>query len=421
VTAIGSAPETKKRKERPRLGRLGALWFFCLGGLGIHFPFFSLYLGENAGLGGTQVGLVLATIPLVGLAAQPLWGQLADRTGARPRLVALLAVGAAAGYAGLGFARGFSALLLATALLACFASALIPSCVAVTLALARDAGPDAFGRARVWGTVGFLLLVVGFPRLLDSSQAARGLEALPGGPSEPGLGLMFPITAAWTLCGALVALALPREGAVSARALRGEWRALLRHGPFLRVLLVAFLAYFFTQGPMTMFSLFVRARGGSLDAVSEMWVLMLLLELPLIFYSGGLLLRVGPRGLLALGILACGLRWAVCGASGELGPVYAVSLLHGAVVAGLVVGAPLCADAVVPERLRTTAQGLLAMVGLGAGGILSNAAAGWLFERAGAQFPYLAGGLGALVLGCLVPVLIPGARSPRAPGNGVPR
>jgi PPP family 3-phenylpropionic acid transporter len=399
--------------------RLGLLWFFCLGGLGIHFPFFSLYLGENAGLRGAQVGLVLATLPLVGLAVQPLWGQLADRTGSRPRLLAVLAAGAAAGHAGLGFAAGFPALLLATAALACFSSALVPACMAVTLALTREAGPHAFGRARVWGTVGFFLLVVSFPRLLHLVQGARGLESGPGGgPSEPGLGLMFPITAAWTLAGAFVALALPREGAVSARAARGEWRALLRHGPFLRVLLVAFLAYFFTQGPMTMFSLFVRARGGGLEAVSEMWVLMLLLEFPLLFYSGGVLLRVGPRGLLALGILSCGLRWAVCGASGELGLVYAVSLLHGVVVAGLVVGAPLCVDAVVPERLRSTAQGLLAMVGLGLGGILSNAATGWLFERAGAPVPYLAGGLGALALGCLVPLLIPAAPAPRAPGSG---
>jgi hypothetical protein len=42
------------------------VWFFCLGGLGIFFPFFSLYLRENAGLSGSQMGLVLSMVPLIG-------------------------------------------------------------------------------------------------------------------------------------------------------------------------------------------------------------------------------------------------------------------------------------------------------------------------------------------------------------------
>ena len=47
---------------------MSCVWFFCLGGLGIFFPYFSLYLRENAGLTGTQVGVVLTMVPLVGTA-----------------------------------------------------------------------------------------------------------------------------------------------------------------------------------------------------------------------------------------------------------------------------------------------------------------------------------------------------------------
>ena len=64
---------------------LTSFWFVYFGSLGIFFPYFSLYLRENAGLSGTQVGLVLAISPLVGMFAQPVWGQIADRTGARTR------------------------------------------------------------------------------------------------------------------------------------------------------------------------------------------------------------------------------------------------------------------------------------------------------------------------------------------------
>ena len=97
---------------------LTAFWFVYFGSLGIFFPYFSLYLRENAGLSGTQVGLVLAISPLVGMIAQPVWGQIADRTGARARTLAFLTVGTAIGYLLLGRASGFWPIVAATAFLA---------------------------------------------------------------------------------------------------------------------------------------------------------------------------------------------------------------------------------------------------------------------------------------------------------------
>jgi PPP family 3-phenylpropionic acid transporter len=395
---------------------IALVWFFCLGGLGAFLPFFSLYLRENAGLTGTQVGMVLAMLPLLGIAAQPFWGQVADRSGSRTRVLVLIALGAALGYTALYLARGFTALLLLTAGLAAFSQALIPSCVAVTLALARHAGPHAFGYARVWGTVGFLVVVVSFPLALHAVQRAHGLEAS-AGISEPGLELMFPVSGAMLLIGAVLALALPREGAVALRAPRGDWRRLLRHGPYVRILVFTLLAYGLLHGPMTMFPVFVRARGGSLDAVSHMWILMLALEIPLIALSGASLARLGPRGLLAMGILAGGLRWTVCGLAPTLGWIYPVQILHGVIVAGFIVGAPLYVEAVVPERLRSTGQAVLAMAGVSAGGISSNLATGWLIEHVSADAPYVAGGVGALALGCLVPLFLPRPRRP-TPAEG---
>jgi PPP family 3-phenylpropionic acid transporter len=389
---------------------ISLVWFFCLGGFGVFFPFFSMYLRENAGLTGTQLGAVLAVLPLVGIAAQPMWAYVADRTGRRGQVLTLLSLGAATCCTALGGVHSFAAILAVTALLATFWMALIPTCVSVTLALSGAGGPHAFGRIRVWGTVGFLLLVVSFPWLLDTFQENRGLAVAEGGPSKPGLGVMFPVTGALVLIGGLVALALPRGGALALRAHRGDWRRLLRHGPFVRVLFFALVAYLFLQGPMGMFAVFVRARGGTLESVSQMWIPMLLLEIPLIALSGTTLARVGARGLLAIGVIAGGTRWAMCGFAPDLRWVYAASLLHGVTVMGLVIGAPLYVEAVVPARLRSTGQGILAMFGISIGGISSNLGAGWLLERFGAGAPYVVGGLGALALAVLLPLILPRPR-----------
>jgi PPP family 3-phenylpropionic acid transporter len=392
---------------------MALVWFFCLGGLGIWFPYVSLYLHENAGLTGSQVGHVMALLPLVGIAAQPLWGQVADRTGSRTQVLAALALCAAAGYALVGQARGFGAIAASVALLAVFATALVPIAFSVTLAIARSPSAREVGLSRACGTLGFLLAVVAFPWVLDAHQAARGLARTPGGlVSEPGLGIMFPIAGALVAVGGLFALALRRGGAVALHARRGAWRALLRHGPYLRLLAFGLIAFLCLQGPQVFFPVFVRSHGGSIDSVSRMWILMLALEIPLIAFSGASLERVGARGLLAIGVLAGGLRWTVCGLAPDLAWVWPVQILHGVVVAGLVIGGPLYVDQAVPASLSSTGQALYATLGVSLGGITSNLGAGWLLERVSPAAPYLAGGCGALVLGVLLPLLLPPPHRP---------
>jgi MFS transporter, PPP family, 3-phenylpropionic acid transporter len=144
---------------------------------------------------------------------------------------------------------------------------------------------------------------------------------------------------------------------------------------------------------------------------------MLLVEIPVIALLGETIARIGARGLLATGVIAGGLRWLVCGLSSDLSWIFVVQVLHGITVAGLILGAPLYVDAVVPARLRSTGQGMLAMVGFSLGGISSNLSAGWLFENFGPDAPYFAGGIGALILGCAIPLLIPPPAQPKSDGE----
>lgn len=378
--------------------RLALFWFLSFAGLGVYFPYFSLYLRENAALSGTQVGLVLAVMPLVGALLQPFWGQLADRTGARRAILGATTAAAAAGYLAVGRADGFVPLLAAAALLAAFSSPIVPLLSAVSFGILRDGGAEAFGRVRVWGTVSYLLLVVAFPWGLHLWQRQHGLVATPGGPSEPGLGIMFPVVAAFTLLAAAASLTFPGRGAVALRARPRDWRGLLRHPPMRRLVAFLLLAYVFLHGPMVLFPVYVVARGGSIDTVGQMWVVMILLEIPLIARAGSSIRRLGAAGLLQLGVLLAGLRWVVCGLSDDLTVIFAAQLVHAVAVAGLGIGAPLYLDALVPERLRATGQSLLAVAGPGLGSVLSTVAAGWLLDHAGIDAVYLLGGGGALLL-----------------------
>ena len=389
------------------VGRLQLFWFLHMAGMGLVFPYQSLYFHENIGLQGAQLGLLLAVRPLMGMLFQPIWGHVSDRSGSRTQVLALLGIAGAAGHALLPLASQFPTLLLAMALASAFGTSILPVATSVSMAALGENAAERFGRVRVWGTLGFLVMVVGFPFVLDRIQRIRGWASEPGGPSEPGLGSIFVMAAALGLAAALVAARLPRAGAMSLRSQPGDLGRLLRHGPFVRLLVFTFFAYFFLQGPILLFPVFIRAHGGTIDTLSRMWIPMLLLEIPLVFLLGPTLKRVGARGLLAIGVTADGVRWLACALSGELWVMYAFQLLHGVVVAGLIIGVSLYVEVVVPERLRSTGQGVLAMVGISLASMLSSAHCGLLLERLGADAPYLVGGAGALLLALTIPWLLP--------------
>ncbi len=348
---------------------------------------------------------MLAALPFMGMFAQPFWGQIADRTGSRSFVLATITALAALGFLALAAADGFVQLLTMTAFLALFSYAVIPIGVSVCFASLGAHGAERFGLVRVWGTIGYLLFVVGFPQVLRYQQNLYGTLRVEY--SEPLLEMMFPATALLTIVAALIAWRLPRDGAATIQAAPGDWRLLLHNFPLVRLLLFTFGAYFCLQGPITLFPVYIRSLGGNMDTIGRMWVMMLLLEIPLVAGTGASLTRIGARGLLGIGAAAGGLRWAICGFSNHLPTIYAAQLLHGVVVAGLMIGGPLYLEAVVPQRLRSTGQTFLSTAGICFAGILSSVISGWLIEAIDVKAPYMIGGLGALALGCAVTWLLP--------------
>lgn len=390
---------------------LAAYWALGMAPFGLTLPYLGLYLRENAGLSGAQIGAVFAVTPAVGILMQPIWGALGDRSGLRARMLVVLSLGVGAGMLAFGRADGFAQILLASALLASFARALIPMLLSVSLPALED-HVHAFGWVRAFGTIGFGAAMFAFPSALAQFQAERGLVANER-ISEPGLGLLFPTAAALSLLAACVAMAIPNRGAVALRAHRGEWKVLLRNPRFLRVLAVCTIAFLCINGPMELFPIFVRERGGDLGTVRDMWLFMLVPEVALAAGLGTLSARLGARTLLAIGLAAGSARWLLTAAVPSLPGLHVVQMLHAVVVLGLNIGAPLYVDAVVPPQLRSTAQALLGTVAVGIGGMGSSLLAGWLLENGGASAPYWFGGAGAGALLLLLPRWLP-ALEPRA-------
>jgi len=391
---------------------LGGVWGFGLGSAGFFLPFFTLYLTENAGLSGTQAGAVTALLPLVALIAQPLWGQVADRTGRRARVVGVICLGSALANVALSSRSSFAGILAATALLALFMTSFGAMTISASIATLGAAGHRGLGRVRVWGTLGFGAAALSVPptlRALDRAGVAFG-ESAPGA-SAPALGFIFLAAAVWLVAAGAAAFAIQDARGAQPRAARGEWRALVRDRRFARALAFVFLAYLSMQGPMHMFPLLVRTHGGGVDAIATMWLAMIALEVPLMLGLGRSVDRFSVRGIVTIGIVASAVRWLASGATDDVRVLTAVQALHGVTVWGVMMGMPLYVDALVPERLRATGQSAVGLAGSSLGAVASNLIAGVLVDVGGGRAPALAGGALALVCALLLPWLLPNPRS----------
>ena len=399
------------REQWKVMGVLSLFWATLFGSLGIFFPYYSYYLKENLRLSGQDVGLAMGVFHLVGLAAQPLWGYLADRTGARKMVLVVITLGMALGFIALWYVKSYAALLLVSVLFAAFYTSLIPQGMALSLGLLYRSSTSHFEWVRAFGSVGFLITCFGFPVFLDWYQMREGLVAVVDGPAEPGLGIFFPSCTAIILLTTAVVFLLPNQKVIRERARPGAWRLLIADRKFLRFLLYVFLANFMLDGPMFLFPVFVKsvAPENTLDTLKWLWLIMLIPEIVAIAFAGHIRRRIGVRLLMFLGLGAGGLKWLACGFLGDLPVVlHASMLLHSVYVVGALVAMPLCVNYLVPTQLRSTGQGLATMVSssLG-GGICSTLAAGWLIDHVGPAAPQLYGGVGAMLLLLIAPFLVP--------------
>jgi len=382
--------------------RLGTLWFVLMAAVGCFNPYYGLYLKQVLNLSATQVGAIIAVMPLVGFFAQPIWGQVADRTGARRPALALALVGAALGAFAISRVSAFAGVLLATAFFALSMTSVIPMATAVSLA-ALPSGTQGFGRVRMFGTLGYLAAVALFPWLSVRLAGSDGSERL---------SWLFALTAACAIPAAALVMRLPPLESLGLRAKPGEFRRVLAHPPLRRLLFFAFFSNLAMQGPINLFPVLLASRGGTVEDLRSAWIFMLALEIPLVGFAGVTLRRLGPRGLLLMGLLGEGMRWTATAFVPALGATLGLQLFHGLSAMGILIGIPLYLELSIPASLRSSGQTVIAACGLGLGSIVSISAAGWLYDRLGSYAPFLAGGLVALSLSAALFFILPAPYKP---------
>jgi len=357
--------------SRHRYPALYLVFFAAFSG----FAAFRNVLLSEMGMSGFQMGLVGTVMVVAGVVVQPLWGFLADYTRSPARvLVVAAAVSAVALLAyPLGASMPGDAFLLVAAGTAVFSMGRAPI-VPLANALVLRHGFD-YGYARSFGSLSFgaSVLVVGFVLAYTTTL------------------LVVYFYIAGMVVFVALAVGIPDDtDSVFAGDLGTRALGLLGRRDFQVVLLAAFLLGVVARSGDAFFSVYMRAVGLGDGYTGAAWAVKTVAETVLFLSVGRVALSYGS--LVSIGGLGFAAGYAALAASPTLAAVMLGNVGLGVGIALLYFALVNLAHESAPDGLHSTAQTLLTSVGVGAGGALGQAVAGWLVDAVGVQdmFFYLA-------------------------------
>jgi PPP family 3-phenylpropionic acid transporter len=340
-------------------------FFASFAALGVYSPFFPRWLVAR-GIEGAAMGAVVATMPAMGVVGPPLVGFLADSFGLRGRLLRVACLGSCLAFvllAGAGVAHhrlSFAEILTLVVVFAAFRAPMLMMADVVAIEQEREGG-NAYGRTRLWGSVGFLVASIGGGRCLDPQSPA----ALPG------------LIAASLFVALLATLAMPSRGSAVRLAFGDELSALVTTPDFPLLLGTAFLAESAISSFELCFSLYLADLGASSTFIGLAWGLGVVVEIVMMIVAAPLIARFRAPPLVVFALCGVAIRCALVATLRSLPALMAVQFLHSPSVALLWIAALSHLQKRTSPRTFASAQGLFsaaAAAGSVAGMLLWGAA-----------------------------------------------
>jgi len=347
-------------------------YFFLFSVVAVGMAYMPAHL-RTLGFSGAQISTALAIAPLMSLAVPLAWAWLADRTQRHDRVLRFIAFGAFLGFSPLVWGHGWAARSFAVVLTGYVGHAVFfvgMGGLADALAVARVRAGAVYGRIRLWGSLGWIIVALGVGALLGTSTPRLG-------------GLLVPVAMWAALAGAF--LASLQVGGTGERAVRprlADVRALLGE-PGLRLLLVAGALHWACMAPYNVFfGVFLRDLGLPPVAWGLAYSVGVAAEMLVLLYFHRVHARFSLDTLLAAAFVASALRWVGNAVVRAPAGLIALQALHG-MTFGMFWSAGIALVGVsVPPKLRATGQALLVMA-INVGGAVGNLAVGRLYDSAG--------------------------------------
>lgn len=321
------------------------------GTIGLYLPYFPVWL-QARGFGAEEIALVIALPAWLRIVTTPALAGFADSSGRPRRIMLLLALGTLACFLGLSVAGSLLLVALLHGLGALLHQPQMPINESLTVQASKGGAFD-YGRARLWGSLAFILANLGGGWLLTGRSADVVLWAIAG---------MMAATAVVVL---VLPGTLPGTGASRQAGAPRRWQlpwTLLAERRFLTFCVLGALVqgshgFYYAFG-----SLNWLAQGLNETWIGWLWATGVVGEVLLFWQGGRLARRLGAFRLMALGLVGGLLRWPLMALLQDPWLLLPVQGLHALTFAAYHLGAMRhIADTVAPERAATS-QALYATI-----------------------------------------------------------
>ena len=275
--------------------RLAGFYFFYFSVLGALVPYWGLYL-QSVGFTPVDIGSLMAVLMLSRIVAPNVWAYIADHREDRMRVVRVASFLTVLLFTGVFLGNSFWWLALVMLTFSFFWHASLPLIEVQVMHHTRHK-PGAYGRVRLWGSIGFI-----------ASVATLGLVLDVAGPWW-----ILPVMTALMAGIWFYSLTLPES----------ELAGPMQHpGPFHKVVLrpeiLAFLAACLlmqvSHGPYyTFYSIFLDSYGYSKTVIGLLWAYAVVCEIIVFLLMPRILKFVTQRTVLLVSFALAAARWLVIG------------------------------------------------------------------------------------------------------------
>lgn len=308
-------PETPVSRRRLRLV-LSAFYAAQFGHLGIVLPFLALWFRAR-GMGPASIGVLMALPALATMITPWTWGRWADRSGRRRALLISAAALAALFLAALVPAPGRGWIFALVAAYGFARSPLLPYAEATSLEQSELRGFD-YGPIRLWGSLAFVAVSLGFGALLPDLGIDGGLL----------------IGAGFLGAAALVATAFPAPltSAGNDAATNHEpgpaGAPADRRASLLRFFVACALMQISHGAFYTFYSIRLQDLGYSDAVIGWQWALAVICEVLMLTRVDRAVRRLGSPAILRLCIAIAVLRWLLVASTESLSLLTLSQALH---------------------------------------------------------------------------------------------
>ena len=360
--------------------RLSGYYLFYFAFIGAFSPYFGLYL-QSLAFSAWDISVLMTQMQVMRLAGPFFWSTLVDRAGGRMTLIRLTSAITLAVFCAFFLTTRFEILLVSLGLFAFFWVAALPLVETLTFDHLRDE-PARYSRIRLWGSVGFIVTVLGVGALLDRWP----LSSL--------LGMCVVCLSGIVLCG----FAIPEAPAPHGHESQQPIGRILRQ-PRVRALLAACFAMSAAHGALNIFySIFLSDHGYSKSLVGGLWTLGVLAEIVVFFYMARVMRRFTLRQILLASFAAAVVRFVTIGQAADRLLVLALAqLLHGLTFGAFHSAAIAATNRWFPGSTRSRGQALYSSLSFGAGGAVGGLVSGWAWGHLGSGITFALGSLFALI------------------------